>query len=1323
VIAAKTALPDRRWRVVAGLALGLALLTTVAGRAYERRTFDDRPALVARVSDEVRRDIGRRAAELLSLAGRLARDTELRDALGREPADAGRLFARVEAAVPEGYAREGGISVYGADGRAVAWAGRPAALTLAPASRGVWAAAGPLGLRLVAAVALGDRADGRPQTRTAPLVVAERALSRRAAGRRIRGDGYPFGSPVGDVELRVPSGRPAAADGPFQVPGPDGSPLLELEIPPGRIDAARGRLRSGVDAAVALLLAVSLLAWGGSLLGRRKRAGDRRAYAAAALGLAAAAFGIRGLLWVAVGRVAGPGGAGAGSVRAWWLFRTPWDFLAWMVLLGFLVALAGHAVLRYRVARRAARRAPMAGPGATIRFGAHQVLAGAAAGILTVGGSEVLAAAARTSAIDLLRLSLPPWDPGRLATLAALLVLQAAAFWAGVLVLLAATARWRLATRARAAAALWMAAFIACAWWAGRVTGSLPPQGAVAAGVTVTAAALFVRRGLGWYRHGSQALRLGFLGLAVVVPSVLLYPTLLHVTDREQRHLVESQLAVQVMRYPQELQDHLREARREIDAIPDLGRDAPDPLDPSRPVPTDAAFALWRRTVLGERRLTSSVEIYSTRGRLLSRFALNFPEYTWRSQQEWQVTSCDWEVFGEAASFGAEERRMLHAERALCDEAGRAALAVVVHVLPDYSALPFISSQSPYFELFRGGRVPRSEGRIGGDVNLVVYGWGRTPLYTSSGRAWTLDAGLFDRLYRSRDPLWVDLERSGRRSRVYLANDRSGIYALDYPLPGAFDHLAHASELATLAALLLAVALAATAVVRLAVGPPARRGYELLREVRTSFSRKLFLAFVLAAIGPVVVLAVAIRTYVAGELRADVEAEAARTVAVARRVVEESLAAGQGVEPGAARLDDDAMVWISRVIDQDVNLFDGPDLVATSERDLFASGLLSTRVPERVYRSILLERLPVFVGADEILDFQYLTAAAPVRVTGRDTILTVPLALRQREIEREIDDLDEGVQLGAVAFILFGAALGFWMAQRIADPVQRLTRAARRIATGDLDTRVLVRSADELQRLVESFNGMAEELQRQRGRLERTNRLEAWAEMARQVAHDIKNPLTPIQLAAEHLRRVHRDRGEPLAPVLDSCVDAILTQVRLLRQLSSEFSGFATTPVAQPVPTQVAALIDEVLHGYRAAPSDRLRIEVDLDPNLPEIMADRTLVGRALVNIVENALHAMPGGGTLRVHGASETGAVVVSVSDTGVGMDEDALSRVFEPYFSTKAIGTGLGLTIARRNLELHGGSIHVQSRRGEGTTVTVRLPRAVPAAGPPVADAPAGG
>jgi two-component system nitrogen regulation sensor histidine kinase NtrY len=188
--------------------------------------------------------------------------------------------------------------------------------------------------------------------------------------------------------------------------------------------------------------------------------------------------------------------------------------------------------------------------------------------------------------------------------------------------------------------------------------------------------------------------------------------------------------------------------------------------------------------------------------------------------------------------------------------------------------------------------------------------------------------------------------------------------------------------------------------------------------------------------------------------------------------------------------------------------------------------------------------------------------------------------------------------------------------------------------------------------------------------------------------------------------------------VLDDCVNAILAQVTLLRQISAEFSSFASSPTPRPEATDIAALIHEVVEPYRTGLTGRIDIDVQAAADLPVVAIDRTLFARALTNIIENALHAMPGTGRLTMalrasaphlerEGFSRgTPAVIVEVTDTGVGMGPDDVAKIFEPYFSTKATGTGLGLTIAKRNVELNGGTIEVTSRRGTGTTVTITLP-----------------
>jgi nitrogen fixation/metabolism regulation signal transduction histidine kinase len=635
---------------------------------------------------------------------------------------------------------------------------------------------------------------------------------------------------------------------------------------------------------------------------------------------------------------------------------------------------------------------------------------------------------------------------------------------------------------------------------------------------------------------------------------------------------------------------------------------------------------------------------------------------------------------------------------------------IIVHVMLDYSSLPFLSTQGPYYDLLRGTAATAgapTRGAPSRGIDLIVYGWGRTPTYSSGERVWDLPTAVFDRAYRSREPFWATQTRGTRVYDLHVSNDRTAIYVISVPRVTPVEHLVHVAEVATLAALALILVLLVHAVLHRVNRRGPQPATLLVREVRASFTRKLFLAFVATSVIPVLTLAFVVRTFVASRLRADVEAEATRTAAVAQRVIEEALALQEPALVTATTLTDDVMVWMSRVIKQDVNIFDGPTLLATSQRDLFAQGLLPERTPDAVYRAITLQRLPTFVGEDQIGPLKYQLAATPIRIGSREGILTVPMTLRQREIEREIAELDRSVNLGAVVFILLGAALGYSISGRIGDPVQRLTRASRRIAAGDLDQHVVARTADELQGLVEAFNRMAAELSRQRTQLQRTNRLEAWAEMARQVAHDIKNPLTPIQLSAEHLRRVHLDRGTPLSPVLEQCVDTILVQVRMLRQISSEFASFASSPTARPQPVPLPALVDEVMAGYRIGLPSNVRVEARLPDDLPLVQIDRALLGRAMINIIENALHAMPSGGVVTV-GASrpEPEWVRVSLADTGVGMDAAALARLFEPYFSTKAAGTGLGLTIARRNIELMGGRIDVQSEKGVGTTVSLDLP-----------------
>ena len=232
--------------------------------------------------------------------------------------------------------------------------------------------------------------------------------------------------------------------------------------------------------------------------------------------------------------------------------------------------------------------------------------------------------------------------------------------------------------------------------------------------------------------------------------------------------------------------------------------------------------------------------------------------------------------------------------------------------------------------------------------------------------------------------------------------------------------------------------------------------------------------------------------------------------------------------------------------------------------------------------------------------------------------------------------------------------------------------------------------------------------------LMRSNQLEAWAEMARAIAHEIKNPLTPIQLSTEHVARLLADRGILPSAEIDDCLEAILRQVRALREIASEFSTYAKLPNLSPESVDPAEFMRQTVAPYRAALPPGIRIVEDYAATR-RFTVDRRVLARAVINLVENALQAMTDGGTLTLVVAdAEAGREIeISVRDTGPGIDPRARSRLFEPYFSTKSSGTGLGLAIVRRAVEAHGGRMEVDSTPGAGAEFRIRIPATGPAAG----------
>lgn len=320
----------------------------------------------------------------------------------------------------------------------------------------------------------------------------------------------------------------------------------------------------------------------------------------------------------------------------------------------------------------------------------------------------------------------------------------------------------------------------------------------------------------------------------------------------------------------------------------------------------------------------------------------------------------------------------------------------------------------------------------------------------------------------------------------------------------------------------------------------------------------------------------------------------------------------------------------------------------------------------------------------------------------------VGVGIDNDDIFQAVEELQSVLFKATLAMLLVSALLTMIVARRTTQPILALRAQTQRVAGGDLDAHVEVRSRDELGELAEAFNRMTAELKRGREREIKAEKDAAWREMARQVAHDIKNPLTPIQLSIDLLKRAHDDESPQFEAIFERTVDTVRRQVAHLREIAGDFHALTGVAQARPEAVELGALCDDVL-GLIAAWAQERGVEVTRRGAGGRVLADPGLLRRVLMNLVSNALEAMSGGGTLDVHVERAGTRVRVEIADSGPGIPEDVRARLFEPYFTTRTSGTGLGLPIAKRVIEDAGGTIALEpARPGPGTVARFDLPAA---------------
>ena len=337
--------------------------------------------------------------------------------------------------------------------------------------------------------------------------------------------------------------------------------------------------------------------------------------------------------------------------------------------------------------------------------------------------------------------------------------------------------------------------------------------------------------------------------------------------------------------------------------------------------------------------------------------------------------------------------------------------------------------------------------------------------------------------------------------------------------------------------------------------------------------------------------------------------------------------------------------------------------------------------------------------------------AIPLFGAGKDRPLLAILLVgnsRRQYVELKRSIRNSSLLVGGAGIVL-AILLSSWAAARVTRPMEQLAAAAQDVAGGNWDTRVDVPGDDEIAQLANSFNRMTAELLTQKERLVQAERVAAWRELARRLAHELKNPLFPLQLTVENLLRAREQSPEQFDEVFRESARTLLGEISNLKTIVGRFSEFSRMPQPHLQAVEVNELLRGVAQLFQAqlqAPGRAAIVcTLELEENMPLISADPELLHRAISNLVLNAMDAMPSGGTLTLRSRSRDGRAIMEVADTGSGLTPEECARIFTPYYTSKQHGTGLGLAIVQSVVSDHGGTISVQSEPGRGTTFVIEL------------------
>jgi signal transduction histidine kinase len=710
-----------------------------------------------------------------------------------------------------------------------------------------------------------------------------------------------------------------------------------------------------------------------------------------------------------------------------------------------------------------------------------------------------------------------------------------------------------------------------------------------------------------------------------------------------------------------------------------------DPRDP------EFAHTLWEKSPVAKSNWYSSLEIRDAEGNTLSRFSLNVPKVLGGPPELGPAE--DWTIVPYTQTFIGKEKDFLLGYKDYARDGVRLG-RIVLYVSLDPEMLPFLYSANPYFEVLRTDSLP-SLSQI--DFGCEIFDLDGRSLFNPR----KLTAGLalrdLDRLRVSAAPFWSAFREGATVYDAYLFRHGERDYTLFTPRKNlrtqAVDFLRFFFLGLSVA---LLVALAATLA----------SGRASLRRPFWSFSNRVYAAFLAVALVPLVLFTIFTRNLFDSLLTERFVEDSAVHASYAQGLLEAFLII-QGVElsPYLAPSEDLAL-WISSTLSNDVILYGDGVLVASSRQEFFSNGLLPEILDGAAYQALVYDRKPFIIQRTRLGDYSFQTLTVPYESKGVTLFISLPFPFEKEQVNKATREIVEFLAVLSAFFIVLVVVFSRGIRSMIIVPVRKLLAGTREVGLGNLEVRIDHHSRDEMMTLIDGFNTMIQNLKAHEQELAEMSKKVAWTEMARKVAHEIKNPLTPIQLSAEHVLKVAEDNRGDLRQALKESMSYIISEVEHLRRTAQEFMEIARDTTVRKEPVDLRRVLEEVLEPYRRLLADRIRFTVVAEGTDFRTRGDEDKLKTAFRNVVANAVEAISQRGAMTVTIGRRGQVFTVAVSDSGPGMSPETAEKVFDLYFSTKDGGTGLGLPITKKIVEEHGGAIRVATEPGRGTTITIELP-----------------